>query len=114
MGISFTPVDLARNLVVSCVMNLPIENKFGTDGVSQILYRLVDPKTLKDTRYVGDMVKKLKLFDDSPMMVYGRFHSYVQERANTMKINNMDDSIMTDVTEATITKDVADSIVTEM
>lgn len=130
-GIDFTPIDLARNLVVSSVMNEaleeqvkfyehcwidPLEKQFGTTCVSRILYHLVD-SIPPEGRYVGDMEQRLEMWKaatptlmqgafslDKPMMIYARFHSHVQQRA--MKLEDGDPHA--------ITKKVADSIVQEM
>lgn len=139
-GVDFTPIDLARNLVVSSVMNeplleqvhfyrmcwlTPLEERFGTNQLGKILVQFVerivkDDGDVKDkqleTRYIGDMEKQLeqykamvpfalrKNFDnDTPMMVYGRFHSYVQQRA-----------IEIEGEPCAITRVVADSIVKEL
>lgn len=132
-GVDFTPIDLARNLVVSSVMNEPLPNqvefyqqcwvqpleaRFGTEGTSRILYRLVEETTTatNSARHIGDMEQRLEEFkaatpghmqkafsSDKPMMVYARFHSYVQQRAIQLEGNS-----------GNISRRVADSIVQEM
>jgi len=131
-GVDFTPIDLARNLVVSSVMNepleeqvsfyrscwlIPLEERFGTDQLGKILTQFVE-RIVKDDggRYIGDMEKQLEQYktmaplalrqnfdNDTPMMVYGRFHSYVQQRA-----------IEIEGEPCAITRVVADSIVQEL
>jgi len=166
-GVDFTPMDLARNLVVRSVMNeplsdqvdfytqcwlTPLEERFGnttnnSGQLGRILNHLVervtqryestittnhqgrrddddddDDDTANDgdgtqrTRYIGDLEQQLdhykamvppalqKSFQkDAPMMVYGRFHSYVQQRAIEMEGE-----------PCAITRGVADSIVQEL
>jgi hypothetical protein len=141
-GVDFSPVDLARNLVVSSVMNeplqdqvdfyqecwlTPLEERFSSSGMlGKILESLVErvqkeyPKTKdngkKETRYIGDMEQQLEQYKamvppalrknfqkDTPVMVYGRFHSYVQQR-----------SIEIEGDPRAITRAVADSIVNEL
>ena len=157
-GIDFTPIDLARNLVVSCVMNEPLHtqmefykqcwivplelrfNKGRADVLGDILKHFVKRivTTSTNNRYVGDMEQKLEQFklavppklhdmfrDDNPMMVYAKFHSYVQQRAIEMyNARNSSSMIITDDTtpaattvtnpNTIITKDVADTIVQEL
>eukprot|EP00797_Seminavis_robusta_P026754 Sro492_g153830.1 Protein of unknown function (DUF1524) (361) ;mRNA; r:22518-23600 len=116
-GVDFKPIDLTRNLVVSSVMNrpleeqmefyqkcwvTPLEDRFGTDQLERILEHLVERVTTekpKEERYVGNMEKQLEmqlamapvamqesLFpEDMPMMVYAKFHSWVQKRANDLE-----------------------------
>lgn len=133
-GVDFAPIDLARNLVVSSVMDeplpqqvefyqqcwvRPLESRFGTEGTSRILDSLVQQVTTQstyNTRRIGDMEQRLEEFksavppamqeafgSDQPMMVYARFHSYVQERA-----------VQLEGSSSTISRRVADSIVREM
>merc|ERR1711907_341421 len=132
-GIDFEPIDLARNLAASSIANdspgeqtrlyraiwiNPLEGCFGTAGATRILRHLVDHVVVKDSRrYVGDMERRLKELEmavpdqfrdsfssDSPMMVYARFHSYVQQRAMQLEKGNPN----------AISRIVVDSIVREM
>lgn len=132
-GVDFTHVDLARNLILSSAMNEPLsaqlqfyksfwigplENRFGTSGVRRILETLAKSILMgKGTRYIGDMEKQVKKYkeatpshmqeafsDDKPMMIYARFHSYVQKRAMEMENGNPN----------AISQKVAKSIVLEM
>ena len=153
-GIDFAPIDLARNLVVSCAMNepldtqmefykqcwiIPLELRFkgSADVLGNILIHFVKRIVATSThnRYIGDMEHKLEQFklavppklhdmfrDDNPMMIYAKFHSYVQQRAIEMyNARNSSSMIITDDTttmvtnpNSIITKDVADSIVQEL
>ena len=103
-GVDFTPLDLARNLVVSSVMDAPdlrtqmdlyrtcwvkpFEARFGTRQCGQIPRAFASTNR---THFIGDMERKLQEYKtaappacgdafqhDAPMMVYARFHSYVQ------------------------------------
>lgn len=131
-GMDFEPIDLARNLVASSVANEapreqtrlyraiwidPLEGRFGTAGASRILHRLVDCVAVEKRRYVGDMELRLEQLEaavpahfrdafsaDSPMTVYARYHSYVQQRAMQLENGNPN----------AISRAVVDSIVREM
>mmetsp|Transcript_4519 Transcript_4519/g.10670 ORF Transcript_4519/g.10670 Transcript_4519/m.10670 type:complete len:528 (+) Transcript_4519:109-1692(+) len=115
-GIDFAPVDLARNLIVSSAMNLPLQEQVefytrcwvqplegkckDTEVLGNVLEHFVnriDQEKGKD-RHVGSMEEKLNYYrsvvppalqknftDDMPMMVYGRFHSYVQYKATELE-----------------------------
>ncbi|KAL3930149.1 MAG: hypothetical protein SGBAC_011886 [Bacillariaceae sp.] len=114
-GIDFAPVDLARNLIVSSAMDLPLHEQVeyfercwiqplegrckDTGVLGDVLLHLVkriDQEKAKD-RHIGSMEEKLIYYrsvvppalqrnftDDMPMMVYGRFHSYVQFKATQL------------------------------
>lgn len=97
------------------------EKRFGTHNLSLILYQLVAEKQQSQghhSRYVGEMERTLLQYklmtpvmlrdvyaDNSPMMVYGKFHSYVQEQAKIISENNDPNAI---------TKQVGEYIIKEM
>ena len=161
-GVDFTPIDLARNLIVSCVMNepslekqmefykecwiVPLELRFSKhgsaddgDGSNGILGKIlshfvkrVTQSVSTDDRYIGDMEEKLNQYksmvphklrhmfdDDMPMMVYAKFHSYVQQRAIDINVGAAASNVgptttSNDGSDVTITKTVADTIVKEL
>lgn len=114
-GIDFTPVDLARNLIVSSVMDLPLQEQVesytrcwihplegrckDTEVLGKVLLHLVNRIDQEKgiDRHIGTMEEKLNYYrsvvlpalhsgftKDVPMMVYGRFHSFVQYKATEL------------------------------